>query len=63
VAKRIDCKYPHFILFSGEKLAKSTTGKAKKRKACKKYLEATYGVDRGRVTSFTEYDRGEDRQL
>jgi hypothetical protein len=46
-----------------KKLAKITTGKAKKRKARKKFLNATYGVTRGKITPFTENDRCEDRPL
>jgi len=29
----------------------------------KEFLEATFGVDRGKLAPFTEADRGEDREL
>jgi hypothetical protein len=34
---------------------------AKKRKARKDFLEKSFGIDRGKLTSFTEADRMEDR--
>jgi hypothetical protein len=36
---------------------------AKKRKARRDFLEKSFGIGRGKLTSFTEADRGEDLEL